>query len=86
MALQVNALHRRGFAIPISTLPQAYNVVVGNVNGVLLPTWSFYLFVSALFAYFGVKHKEKLLTYIYVPMAAIETIIVAGLLLHIAKR
>lgn len=74
-----------GFSVPIFTLPQAYNVVVGRVNGVSLSTWGFYLFASMLFAYFGIKHKEKLLTYMYVPMAMIEAVIVVGIVLRYTK-
>lgn len=74
-----------GFAVPIFTLPQAYNVVLGKVNGVSLLTWGFYLFASILFATFGIKHKEKLLTYMYLPMAVIETVIVVGIVFQYAK-
>lgn len=67
-------------AIPLATLPQAYEVMKGRIDGVALSTWSFYLFASVLFAYFGIKHHEKLLMFMYIPMAAIEIVIVIGLI------
>lgn len=75
-----NATYVMAVAIPVATLPQAYEVIVGRIEGVSLTTWSFYLFASILFAYFGVKHKQKLLILMYIPMAIIEIVIVAGLI------
>lgn len=70
-----------GPLIPLATLPQVYNVLVAKeTQGVSLITWGFYLFSSALFAVFGIKHKEKLLIITYVPFVVIETLIVFGIL------
>lgn len=77
-----NATYVMAVAIPIATIPQAYEVIIGRTEGVSLTTWSFYLFASVMFAYFGVKHKEKLLILMYIPMAVIEIVIVAGLIVQ----
>ncbi|HEX5797275.1 MAG TPA: hypothetical protein VFX86_02700 [Candidatus Saccharimonadales bacterium] len=72
-----------GFMIPILTIPQTYNVIISKQTlGVSLATWSFYLFASLLFAWFGIVHKEKLLIITYVPLAILEILIVVGLILY----
>lgn len=70
-----------GILLPILTIPQAYSVLIqDSTEGVSLITWSFYLFSSALFAAFGIIHKEKLLIITYVPFVFVESAIVIGLL------
>lgn len=72
-----------GPLIPLSTLPQVYNVLIAKeTEGVSLITWGFYLLSSTLFAFFGIKHKEKLLIITYVPFVLIEALIVIGILIN----
>lgn len=72
-----------GILLPISTLPQAYTVLIDKETaGVSLVTWTFYLFASALFAIFGVIHKQRLLMITYIPFTIIELAIVVGLILY----
>lgn len=70
-----------GVLLPIMTLPQAYDIwVTDKTQGVSLTTWILYALVSLLFIAFGVRHKERLLISTYIPMFAVEIIIVGGLL------
>lgn len=72
-----------GILLPILTIPQAYTILISKeTEGVSLLTWTFYLFASALFAVYGVIHKEKLLMFTYIPFTIVETAIVIGLLLY----
>ena len=72
-----------GILLPILTIPQAYSVLIDkSTEGVSLITWSFYLLSSALFAIFGVAHKEKLLMITYIPFVVVEAAIVIGLIVH----
>jgi uncharacterized protein with PQ loop repeat len=72
-----------GVLLPILTLPQAYSVLVDkSVEGVSLPTWSFYLLSSSLFAIFGIIHREKLLMMTYIPFVFVEAAIVVGILIN----
>lgn len=72
-----------GPLIPLLTLPQVYNVLIlKETKGVSLITWGFYLFSSSIFAFFGIKHKEKLLIITYVPFVIIEFLIVTGIIIN----
>ena len=72
-----------GILLPILTIPQAYSVLIQQQTaGVSLVTWSFYLLSSALFAIFGVIHKQKLLIVTYIPFVIVESAIVLGLLIY----
>jgi uncharacterized protein with PQ loop repeat len=72
-----------GIALPISTIPQAYTIIIDKQTaGVSLFTWGFYLLSSSLFAIYGFKHKEKLLIATYTPFVVVELIIVIGLLMY----
>jgi len=71
-----------GVLLPISTIPQAYNILVTKESaGVSLFTWSFYLLTSSLFAAYGLVHREKLLIVTYIPFVMVELAIVVGLTL-----
>jgi len=72
-----------GIALPLFTIPQAISIYSNkNVSGVSLLTWLFYLFSSAMFAVFGIIHREKLLIVTYVPFVIVEAVIVVGLVLY----
>ncbi len=71
-----------GVLLPVSTIPQAYNIIVNKQTaGVSLFTWSFYLLTSSLFAIYGLAHHEKLLIVTYIPFVMVELAIVLGLLI-----
>jgi uncharacterized protein with PQ loop repeat len=71
-----------GLLLPIATIPQAYDIWVSKKTaGVSLTTWLLYLIASTLFAVYGIKHKEKLLIWTYIPFVIIECFIVVGLLI-----
>ena len=70
-----------GLCVPLVTLPQLYTVLTANnLQGASLFTWSFYSMQAALFAYFGIKHKEKPLIFTYIPLFVVQFAIVLTLL------
>jgi uncharacterized protein with PQ loop repeat len=74
------ATYMFGVLMPIFTLPQAYTaVVLQEVEGLSLVTWSFYLVSAVVFAIFGIIHKEKLLMLTYIPLALVEIAVVAAI-------
>jgi uncharacterized protein with PQ loop repeat len=72
-----------GLCVPLVTLPQLYTVLTAsNLQGVSLFTWLFYTVQAALFAFFGIKHKEKPLIFTYIPLFFVQL----GIVLAIVVR
>ena len=70
-----------GLCMPFVTLPQLYSVwKADGLVGVSLVTWSFFTLQAGIFAYFGIKHKEKPLIITYIPLFLIELFIVVGII------
>ncbi len=71
-----------GLLLPVMTLPQVYDIwVSGKTDGVSALTWGLYTGVSLLFLTFGLRHREKLLVSTYLPMFAVEVLLVGGLII-----
>jgi uncharacterized protein with PQ loop repeat len=72
-----------GLCMPLVTLPQLFTVLTADdLSGVSIVTWSFYTLQCAIFAVFGIKHREKPLIFTYIPLFVIEFAIVTALLLR----
>jgi uncharacterized protein with PQ loop repeat len=75
--------HLAGPALPLLTIPQAWEVWAGHGGGSLaLVTWAAYLVVSLLFVLYGVRHASTLLLVTYVPFVVVEAVIVVGLIVR----
>lgn len=56
-----------GVLMPIFTVPQLITVLLDGTDGVSIVTWAFYSVQGAIFAAFGIRHKETPLIVAYIP-------------------
>lgn len=69
------------FILPLTFLPQAYNVfVLDNTSGVSFTTWFSMLILIVPFFIYGLVHKVKPMIFNYGISMVLLTVIVVGLL------
>lgn len=66
---------------PLSTVPQVISVFQGSVAGISIYTWTGYVFFAALFLFYGIVHKIKLMIITNALWLAVDILVVAGLLI-----
>lgn len=70
-----------GLISPIMTIPQVIDVWAnGGKQGVSLPTWAAYAFVSFFWIIYGLAHREKPIVLINCLLFTLDLFIVCGVL------
>lgn len=72
-----------GPLIPVAIVPQVLTVWVDKqTEGTSIITWLILMFTSSIMAMYAIKHHEVPLIFTYVPLLALNTAVVIGLLIH----
>lgn len=72
-----------GFLGPAFTLPQIYLVyVVGNIEGISIITWGAYALLNIPWIFYGLVHREPVITFTYTLWFVVNTAVVVGVLLR----
>ncbi len=80
--IPVNHLVYFAIISPIMTLPQLFTIWTSKTIGISLLTWVAYLTVATIWLIYGVKYKIKPIIVIQTIWIAVDTAIVAGLLIR----
>jgi len=72
-----------GILASVVTIPQLLKIWIDkDVSGVSLITWSLYLVIAVLFAFYGKFHKEKVMIITYSLLAFVELFIIIGIIVY----
>ncbi len=72
-----------GIAAPVFTVPQLLEIYIGQTSaGVSLITWSTYLLLSTYWSIYGIIHRQKPITVMYISQATIQIFIVTGIIVY----
>lgn len=70
------------FAYPLSALPQAIQVLQGNVEGVSFLSWLGFLLCASLFFMYGIKYKVFPMIISNFLWIIMDSLVVIGILVH----
>lgn len=75
-------LYASGIVQMISTAPQVYQAIVGNVQGLSLITWTMWVLTTLGMLYYAVVHKRKPLIFLNTAWVFINGSIALAILIH----
>ena len=68
---------------PMANIPQIMKIYLeNNISGLSLLTWTFYIFITIPWLFYGIIHREKPIIIANILWLATNIIIVAGIFIH----